>query len=162
MAGEQSPLIVNGWKVFAHPLFLDQLEKAITKVEKSKKKHPKDYLRKNPAKHLKVIRKVAFDVIPSDPTAKEYRQGGTLGAANKHWFRAKFQQQYRLFFQYNAESKAIVLGWVNDNECLRAYDSKTDAYVVFQKMLYKGYPPSNWDELLSEAQAEAARFRRLL
>ena len=32
----------------------------------------------------------------------EYRQGGTLGDDRKHWFRAKFLQQYRLFFRYRA------------------------------------------------------------
>ena len=161
MSNSSSPLIINGWKVFAHPLFLDQIEKAVEKVKKSQKKHPKDYQNKNPAKHLKAIRKVAFEAIPLDPARSEYRQGATLGTVNKHWFRAKFQGQYRLFFQYDTESRTIILAWVNDDKCLRAYESKTDAYAVFRKMLGKGHPPGSWDELLSEARAETARLRQL-
>jgi 6-phosphofructokinase 1 len=44
------------------------------------------------------------------------RQGGTLGEEYKHWFRAKFLQQFRLFFRYqqSAGAKIIVLAWVND------------------------------------------------
>ena len=44
---------------------------------------------------------LAFEVIPQDPSRTEYRQGNTLGADHRHWFRAKFVQQYRLFFRYH-------------------------------------------------------------
>ena len=52
--------------------------------------------------------------------ALEYRKGGTLGDEHKHWFRAKFFQQYRLFFRYHGPSKVIVLAWVNDEDTKRA------------------------------------------
>jgi hypothetical protein len=42
------------------------------------------------------------------------RAGGALGDGYRHWFRAKFFQQYRLFFRYHASSKVIVYAWVND------------------------------------------------
>ena len=60
-------------------------------------------------------------------------------------------QQYRFFFRYHQESKIIIYAWVNDDSSKRAYDSKADAYHVFQKMLENGHPPDNWDELLKEA-----------
>jgi hypothetical protein len=101
-----------------------------------------------------------FEVIPQDPTRPEYRQGGTLGADHKHWFRAKFFQQYRLFFRYHAQSRVIVLAWVNDERTLRAYESGDDAYRVFRKMLDSGHPPDDWDSLLAEARAEAVRLSR--
>jgi toxin YhaV len=81
----------------------------------------------------------------------EYRQGGTLGAEYKHWFRAKFFQQYRLFFRYHLASRVIVFAWVNDDSTLRAYDSKTDAYQVFGRMLRRGKPPDDWDALLAQS-----------
>jgi toxin YhaV len=93
------------------------------------------------------IAKLAFEVIPQDPTRSEYRQGNTLGNEYRHWFRAKFFQQYRLFFRYHQGSKIIVYGWVNDDNSKRAYDSNTDAYRVFGKMLDSGNPPDNWDAL---------------
>jgi len=36
-----------------------------------------------------------------------------LGDEYKHWFRAKFLQQYRLFFRYHKQSKVIVMVSVN-------------------------------------------------
>lgn len=161
MAENTAPLVVNGWSIFAHPLFLDQLESVIARVERSKKKHPNKYLNKNPAKHLRAIRKLAFKVIPDNPTSRTYRQGKTLGDDYKDWSRAKFQQQYRLFFRYSTENKAIALAWVNDDDCLRAYGSKTDAYVVFGNMLDSGRPPSDWDELIKECRSATTRLEQI-
>ena len=41
------PLVINGWTIFAHPLFLDQVERVTQQVEKLKKKDPKGYKKKN-------------------------------------------------------------------------------------------------------------------
>ncbi len=123
-----------------------------------REKHPLDYQKKNATKRLAAIAKLAFDVIPQDPTRSDYRQGTTLGDEYKHWFRAKFFQQYRLFFRFHQESKIIVFVWVNDDKYKRAYDSKTDAYRVFQKMLESGHPPDDWHELLKEAKGETHRL----
>jgi toxin YhaV len=159
---EDRPLVINGWSIFAHPLFLDQLEELARQVEHLRHKYPKDYKKKNATKRLAAIAKLAFDVIPQDPTRSEYRQGGTLGDDYKHWFRAKFFQQYRLFFRYHQESKIILLCWVNDENSKRAYDSNTDAYRVFRKMLEKGHPPDKWVDLLEEAKSETNRLNKVL
>jgi len=149
------PLIVNGWTLFVHPLFLEQTEALIKQVEKLQKKDPKNYKKKNATKRLAAIEKLALEVIPQDPTSSEFRQGNSLGVEHKHWFRAKFFQQYRLFFRFHLESKIIVYAWVNDASTKRAYDSKTDAYRVFEKMLKSGHPPDSWDELLKEVKNQA-------
>ncbi|MGV8415804.1 type II toxin-antitoxin system YhaV family toxin, partial [Pseudomonas aeruginosa] len=90
--------------------------------------------RKSPTKRLAAILKLVYEDIPLDPTHPQYRQGGTLGEAHKHWFRAKFYQQYRLFFRFHEPSRTIIFAWVNDERTKRAYGSKTDAYHVFRKM----------------------------
>ena len=154
-----APLAVNGWTVFAHPLFLRQLESLTRQVETLKKKDPVGYARKNASKRLTAILKLAFEVIPQDPARPEFRQGGTLGSDYKHWFRAKFFQQYRLFFRYHDQSRVIVLAWVNDDDTLRAYESDDDAYRVFRKMLDSGHPPDDWDSLLSQAKAGMRSLR---
>ena len=156
-----APLVIHGWTVFVHPLFLAQIEALILQVESLKQKDPVGYVKKNASKRLAAITKLAFDVIPQDPTRPEYRQGGTLGDAHKHWFRAKFFQQYRLFFRYHAAAKVLVFAWVNDDDSKRAYESSDDAYRVFRKMLEGGHPPDDWDMLLAEARAEDARLRSL-
>jgi len=108
------PIVVNGWTLFTHPLFAQQYQRLQDKVEALKAKDPQGYIKKNDAKRLAAIYKLAFEIIPQDPTLPDYRQGTTLGGHNKHWFRAKFFQQYRLFFRYHLESKIIVYAWVND------------------------------------------------
>ena len=136
-AATPSPLAIHGWTVFAHPLFMAQVEALVEQVEALKTKDPIGYVKKNATKRLAAIAHLAFDVIPQDPTRSEYRQGGTLGDDRKHWFRAKFFQQYRLFFRYHAAAKMIVYVWVNDDDTKRAYESSDDAYRVFRKMLDK-------------------------
>ena len=152
-------LLINGWTVFAHPLFTAQLEQLSIQVEALKRKDPIGYAKKNASKRLTAILKLAFEVIPQDPMRAEYRQGATLGSDRKHWFRAKFFQQYRLFFRYHAQAKMIVYVWVNDDDTKRAYESSNDAYLVFSKMLESGHPPDNWEQLLTEARKAVPRLR---
>ena len=146
-AGKPEPLVIHGWTVFAHPLFLAQIEALVRQVESLKQKDPVGSVKKNASKRLAAITKLAFDVIPQDPTQPEYRQGGTLGDDHKHWFRAKFFQQYRLFFRFSDAERAIVYAWVNDEDSRRAYGSKTDAYSTFARMLANGHPPDDWKAL---------------
>ncbi len=156
------PLVINGWSIFAHSLFLEQLENLLRKVERLRRKDPKGYIKKNATKQLAAIAKLAFDTIPQDPTRTDYRQGSTLGDEHKHWFRAKFFQQYRLFFRYHNESKMIVYAWVNDDNTRRAYRSNTDAYRVFRRMIESGHPPNDWKSLLEEAKQESQRLQYTL
>lgn len=153
MSSADEALVVNGWTVFAHPLFVVQLQTLTEQVATLQAKDPQGYTRKNATKRLAAIRQLALEVIPQDPTRPEYRQGNTLGDAHRHWFRAKFFQQYRLFFRFHVASRIIVLAWVNNEETRRAYESTDDAYRVFRKMLDSGHPPGDWDELLAQAQA---------
>lgn len=146
------PVLVHGWHLFAHPLFLAQVQTLSQQVETLQRKDPVGYVNKNATKRLSAITQLAFDTIPQDPTRSEYRQGNTLGGQHKHWFRAKFFQQYRLFFRYHAGSKVIVFAWVNDDQTKRAFESSDDAYRVFRKMLESGHPPDDWDQLLSESK----------
>jgi toxin YhaV len=156
-----SPAVINGWRVYAHPLFLDQLESLLADVEKLRRKDPQEYGSKNASKRLAAIARLMLQDIPRDPSRKEYQQGSMLGAEQRHWRRARFFQQYRLFFRFHTRSRLIVLGWVNDTGTKRAYGSKTDAYRVFQSMLTSGHPPDDWEELLPEAGQASGRLQQL-
>ena len=155
-------LVVHGWTVFAHPLFIAQLEILAQQVDALQQRDPVAYVKKNASKRLAAITRLAFDVIPQDPARSEYRQGNTLGDHHKHWFRAKFFQQYRLFFRYHAPGKILVLAWVNDEDSKRAYESSDDAYRVFRKMLEAGHPPDDWAQLLAQARTEGQRLGQIL
>ena len=156
-----APFVINGWSIFAQPLFLEQLQALIRQVEALKQKDPHGFVQKNATKRLAAIAKLVFENIPRDPTAAEFRQGDTLGPKYKHWFRAKFFMQYRLFFRFHVGSKVIALGWVNDEDTKRAYGTKDDAYRVFSKMLATGHPPDDWNALIKESQAASARTTEL-
>ena len=160
-AAKPAPLSIHGWTEFAHPLFVAQVEALVEQVEALKKKEPAGYVKKNASKRLAASARLAFDVIPQDPTRAEYRQGGTLGDDRKHWFRAKFFQQYRLFFRYHIAAKVIVYAWVNADATRRAYESSDDAYRVFRKMLESGHPPDDWNQLLSQAELAGHRLQRV-
>jgi toxin YhaV len=147
-------ITINGWTLYAHPLFLSQIETLTIAVEKAAKKDPKGYTSTANAKLLAAMRKLMFEAIPVDPTRPEFRQGGTLGPNRKHWFRAKFgAARFRLFFRYSSSAKIIIYAWVNDASSLRTYGSKSDAYAVFKAMLDRGNPPEDWAALMADSTA---------
>jgi toxin YhaV len=150
-------IVVNGWTLYAHPLLLDQLEKLTAAVEKAKAKDPKGWASAANAKVLAAVRSLIFETVPEDPTRSEYRQGSTLGAARKHWFRVKFGNgRFRLFFRYSTTHKIIVYGWLNDEGTLRKEGARSDAYAVFRRMLEAGHPPDDWNELVAACTAWSA------
>lgn len=157
-----SPLEINGWTIYAHPLFLEQVDALTSKVRRLQEKDPLGYQSKPATKRLAAIVKLAKNDIPLDPAGSQYRQGNTLGADHTHWCRAKFYQQYRLFFRYDLASKILIYAWVNDESTKRAYDSKQDAYAVFRKMLKNGNPPDSWNDLWSAAISDGGRIKALL
>ncbi|MGR3564661.1 MAG: type II toxin-antitoxin system YhaV family toxin [Heliomarina sp.] len=87
----------------------------------------------------------------ADPTSSTFDLRNTIGPDHRAWKRAKFLQQFRLFFRYDTASKTIIYGWVNDEKTKREYGSKTDSYRVFQKRLAAGDPPADWDDLIKRA-----------
>ena len=68
--------IINGWTLYAHPLFLGQLEKLTNAVDKAKAKDPKNYASAANAKLLAQMHRLMFEIIPIDPARPEFRQGG--------------------------------------------------------------------------------------
>ena len=100
---------------------------------------------------MAALRRLVFEIIPEDPASPKYLLGNTLGPNYRAWRRAKFGGQYRLFFRFDSAAKIIIFGWMNDEDTLRAYGSKTDAYAVFVRMLETGRPPSTWTDLLEES-----------
>lgn len=147
---ESQAVSKNGWTLYAHPILLDQLDRV--KVRVLKEDNPDG----DAAKVLAWLVRAMFDEIPQDPTLQIYRQGKTLGKGKTHWFRDKYSGRFRLFFRYSSSAKVIIYGWVNDENSLRTYGSKTDAYKVFKEMLEKGTPPNDWDVLLKESSRDIA------
>jgi len=141
------------------PLFLDQVERVLSAVEKTRA-HGKPPGTTPDEKVLAAITYLVFDRIPQDPERPEFRQGSTLGPKRKHWCRAKFGNgRFRLFFRFRTDARIIVYAWVNDTGTLRTYGSRTDAYAMFGRMLDRGAPPDDWDALLERASSEESLAR---
>ncbi len=155
-----TPVVANGWALYAHPLFLDQLNSLIAEVEVRRRRDPDTWQKKNVTKRLAAIMKLVTNDIPADPASPQFRQGDTLGSHRKHWFRAKFFQQYRLFFRFDSSRKIIVFVWVNDDQTLRAYGSRSDAYATFKSMLESGHPPDDFDAILRQAKHATEAFAK--
>jgi len=151
---------VNGWKLYWHPAFKEQFDKALEAVEAIKANRPQDLPTSDKAKLLKRVIEIISIEVPKDPNHANYSQGNTLGLANRHWRRAKFFQRFRLFFRFSSEAKIIIYAWVNDEKTLRKAGAKTDPYSVFANRLTKGDPPNDWANLLKKS-SEIKSFPKL-
>ena len=142
-------MLVNGWRLFTHPLFTRQLERLVSQVGALAAQTPETFKNHPATKLLATIRRYILEIIPADPNAAEFRQGNTLGPDNRHWFRAKFHERYRLFYRFSSQDKVIIYAWVNDEGSLRKAGAKTDPYTIFQSMLASGDPPSSVAQLMN-------------
>ena len=143
---------VNGWRLFQYPLFENQLNTLTETVEQLSITQPDTYRDHPKTKLLATIHRYITESIPRNPNSSEFRQGDALGPDNRHWFRAKFHQRYRLFFRFSTKEKVIVYVWVNDEFTLRKAGSKTDAYAVFKSMLNAGNLPHTFEALLKHSK----------
>ena len=73
-----APLVVHGWAVFAHPLFLAQLEALTRQVEQIKAKDPAGYAKKNASKRLAAVEITLKDAPKHDDLAKIYERVNRL------------------------------------------------------------------------------------
>ena len=144
----------HGWTLFAHPLFLDQLDRLTTAAVRARQADRKGWQANANVRLLAALRELVLEPVPRNPLAAEFRQGNTLGAENRHWFRVKFgANRFRLFFRADSVSRIIVYTWFNNRDTLRKAGATTDPYVVFSGMLARDNPPNEWPALLALASA---------
>jgi toxin YhaV len=148
-------VVVNGWTLLFHEAIIGQLTKLADASERARRADPKGYRSNANVKLLAALAKLMLEVIPADPGRPEYRQGNTLGAEYRHWFRAKFLGRFRLFYRYDSRSHLIVYVWVNDERSLRQRGARSDPYEIFRRMLEAGKPPNDWAALVQEASRQS-------
>ena len=143
-------MTVNGWTLYAYPAFDAQFRRLAERAEAARLANPAS--ENSAAKLLASINKLILGIIPANPGAPQFRQGNTLGKNNRHWFRAKFHERYRLFFRFSTKDKIIVYAWMNDDSTLRKAGSKTDPYALFEAMLKSGDPPATLEQLIAASR----------
>ena len=144
----------HDWTLLFHDCVVEQLRKLKTAAERAEASDPEGYAGNANVKLFRALSQLMLETIPGDPAREEYRQGNTMGAAYRHWRRAKIGRRFRLFYRYDTRAKVIVYAWVNDAETLRTSGGKNDPYVVFEKMLGRGHPPDDWAQLLAASQLD--------
>ncbi len=149
------------WTLLFHPQIVGQLARLARASERARRGNPDGWRRNANVKLLSVLRGLIFEVVPEDPARPEYRQGATLGAQYRHWFRVKFGGRFRLFFRYDSQTRIIVYAWVNDERSLRKAGAKSDPYAVFRRMLDRDDPPDDWRALRDACEDIPADLRGL-
>jgi toxin YhaV len=145
-------VVVNGWTLLFHEAILGQLTTLAAAHDRARKADPKNYWSNANVKLFAALAKLMLETVPADPGRPEYRQGNTLGAAYRHWFRVKFLGRFRLFFRYDSRSRIVVYAWVNDERGLRQRGGKRDPYEVFRRILASGDPPNEWAALVKRSR----------
>lgn len=144
----------HGWTLIFHQCLVEQLQKLHAAAERAQRQDPQTSESNANVRLFAALSKLIFEVVPSDPNREQYRQGNTLGTTYRHWRRAKIGRRFRLFFRFDSKTRIIIFAWVNDEHTLRATGSKTDPYIVFQRMLERGFPPDDWADLVSASQTD--------
>jgi toxin YhaV len=145
-------MIVNGWTLLFHDAAVGQLERLADACERARQADPRNFQANANFKLFAALALLMLEIIPSDPTRPEYRQGNTPGPNYRHWFRAKFLGRFRLFFRYDSRARLIVYAWVNDERTLRQSGGRSDPYEVFRRMLAAGNPPNDWPALVRRSR----------
>jgi toxin YhaV len=140
------------WLLLHHSAFEMEYENYKSRALLAAAQYGNNWVTTAAGKKFLALNYMVRERIPSNPSNPEFRLGNALGENYRHWFRGKFLQQSRVFFRYSTKSQIIAYGWVNNDQTLRAYGSKTDAYLVFKKMLESGKVPNDWDELIAESK----------
>src|SRR5260370_34429633 len=92
-------ITVNGWSIYAHPLFIDEFEALLQEVERLRAADPIGYREKEKPKLLAAILKMAFEVIPQNPADRAFWQGNTLRPSYRPWHPGQFFVcRYSLYF----------------------------------------------------------------
>jgi toxin YhaV len=149
-------MVVNGWTLLFHEAIVGHLKNLANADQRARKADPKNYRSNANVKLFAALAKLMLEVIPADPGRPEYRQGHTLGAEYRHWFRAKFFGRFRLFFRYDGRACIIVFAWVNDERSLRQRGGRSDPYEMFRRMLVSGNPPTDWAALVKSSSGRPA------
>jgi toxin YhaV len=149
----------HGWKLYRAGAFAESFDALEEEVSRLAAERPDNYATHPKAKLLRRIGELIFDEIPRDPNAHVFGLGNTLGAAHRHWRRAKFLQRFRLFFRFDSASRIIIYGWVNDENTLRKAGSRSDPYAVFMRRLDAGDPPDRWEDLLDDGRSTARKLQ---
>jgi len=125
----------HGWNLLFHECLSEQLQKLHAADQRARQQDPQGFESNANVLLFAALSKLIFDAVPSDPNREEYRQGNTMGAAFRHWRRAKIGRRFRLFFRFDSKTRIIIFAWVNDENKLRSSGSLEQKKAVIERIL---------------------------
>lgn len=150
----------HGWTLLFHEALIEQLRGLHAAAQRAERKDPQGFEGNTNVKLFRALSRLIVEIVPSDPSHDQFRQGNTLGPAYRHWRRAKIGRRFRLFFRYDSKARVIVYAWVNDEQTLPSSGSQSDPYAVFEMMLKRGNPPDDWAALVAASKADWVRTNK--
>ncbi len=134
------PIEKNGWKIYFHPLFYQQWQDLVNKVQSLKQKLPPEkFIINKDVKLLKALDLGIKDKITINPFASCF----SLKKPLQKYGRLKkmgLPSRYRLFFRAFKEANTIIILWLGFP---RKEGDKKDCYNVFSKLVTKGNFPED-------------------
>ena len=125
----------HGWNLLFHECLSEQLQKLHAADQRARQQGPQGFESNANVRLFAALPKLIFDEVPSDPNREEYRQGNTMGAAFRHWRRAKIGRRFRLFFRFDSKTRIIILAGVNDENTLRSSGTLEQKKAVIERIL---------------------------
>ncbi len=116
----------HGWTLLFHECLIEQLQKLQAAARRAQENDPEGFEFNANVKLFRSLSRLMLDLVQSEPSRDEYRQGNTLSPARRHWRRARVGRRFRLFFRYDSKSKVIVYAWVNDEQTLCSAGSRSE------------------------------------
>ena len=125
----------HGWNLLFHECLSEQLQKLHAADQRARQQGPQGFESNANVRLFAALPKLIFDEVPSDPNREEYRQGNTMGAAFRHWRRAKIGRRFRLFFRFDSKTRIIIFAGVNDENTLRSSGTLEQKKAVIERIL---------------------------
>ena len=125
----------HGWNLLFHECLSEQLQKLHAADQRARQQGPQGFESNANVRLFAALSKLIFDAVPSDPNREEYRQGNTMGAAFRHWRRAKIGRRFRLFFRFDSKTRIIIFAWVNVENTLRSSGTLEQKKAVIERIL---------------------------
>jgi len=131
-------VIVNGWRIFFHPIIADRFRLLRAEAERLKRSLPDDQYRAHPrVRLLASVVRIVREIAPENPNAPDFQLRDDLAKFRRAKDRG-LPERYRLFWVFSSQSKTIIYLYLNDQDTLRKAGGKNGPYEVFKKLIRQG------------------------
>jgi hypothetical protein len=83
-------MVINRWTLLFHEAIVGRLKSLADACRRARQSDLKNFRLNANVKIFAALAKLMLEVIPADWSRPQYRQGNTLGAEYRHWFRPRF------------------------------------------------------------------------